>query len=65
MKTPRPSENIRRRAGESPEQAIARVRAFPTLLDELSPEAVASIQRRASEEPEVLGRGAVPRRESR
>lgn len=56
------SKNIRRRAGESAEQAIARVRAIPTLLDELSPEAIASIQRRAAEEPEILGSGAAPRR---
>ena len=56
----------RRTRFESVEQTIARVRGTPTLLDELGPETVSSIQRAAAEHPEVLGQtSSAPRRASR
>lgn len=58
--------SVRRTRIESARQAIARVRSMPTLLDELGPETVASIQRTAAEHPEILGRTtAAPRRVAR
>ncbi|MEW5927018.1 MAG: hypothetical protein AB1941_06025 [Gemmatimonadota bacterium] len=53
---------VRRTGSESVEQAIARVRSMPSLLDELGPEAVASIQRTAADHPEVLGRTSSAKR---
>jgi hypothetical protein len=50
-----------RKPAESVEQAIARVKAMPTLLDELSPETIRSVQQRAGEQPEVLGRARTSR----
>ncbi len=41
---------------ETVEEAVARERAFPTLLDELGPETIARIQREAAQYPEVMGR---------
>lgn len=48
-----PSPPTRR---ETAEEAIARERTIPTLLDELGPETIAWIQREAAKHPEVLGR---------
>lgn len=44
------------RKRETVEEAVARERAFPTLLDELGPETIARIQREAAQYPEVMGR---------
>ncbi len=41
---------------ETVEEAVARVRAMPSFLEEIGPEAIARFQREVAEYPEVYGR---------
>lgn len=47
-----PSRTLR----ETVEEAVARVRAMPSFLEEIGPEAIARFQREMADHPEVLGR---------
>lgn len=41
---------------ETVEEAVARVRAMPSFLEEIGPEAIAQFQREMADHPEVMGR---------
>lgn len=44
-----------RSEGETVEEAVARVRALPSFLEEIGPEALMEFQREAAKYPEVMG----------
>lgn len=45
-----------RAARETVEEAVARVRAMPSFLEEIGPEAIAQFQLEMADYPEVMGR---------